>query len=101
MSFATGKFALAICDRCGYEYGYLELREEWNGLRVCPECFEDKHPQLDPPRVRADAEALHNARPARVEPLVIPVGKITPTPPFDEYHLHASGSVGVVTVSTT
>jgi Fe-S-cluster formation regulator IscX/YfhJ len=39
------------------------MREEWNGSRVCPECFETKHPQLDPPIVRADAEALRDARP--------------------------------------
>jgi len=27
------------------------------------ECFETKHPQLEAPKVRADAEALRNARP--------------------------------------
>ena len=101
MSFAAGKSALALCDRCGYEYDYLDLREEWNGARTCPECFEGKHPQLNSPRVRADVEALRDARPDRVEPLVIPVGKIIPAPPFDEYHLHATGFVGNVTVSTT
>jgi len=39
------------------------MREEWNGSRVCPECFETKHPQLEPPFARADAEALRDARP--------------------------------------
>lgn len=63
MAFASGKHALAICDRCGFRYKYSQIREEWNGSRVCPECFENKHPQLDPPKVRADAEALRNAAP--------------------------------------
>jgi len=68
--FASGKHALAICDRCGFEYDYLQLREEWNGNRVCPECFEVKHPQLEPPFAKADAEALRHARPDREEPPV-------------------------------
>ena len=46
--FASGKYALAICDRCGQQYKFLELKKEWNGLEVCPECYEPKHPQLDP-----------------------------------------------------
>lgn len=67
MAFASGKHALAICDRCGFRAKYTEIREEWNGSRVCPECYETKHPQLEPPKVRADAEALRNARPDIVE----------------------------------
>jgi len=63
MTFANGKFALAICDRCGQQYKYLELKQEWNGLFTCPECFESKHPQLDPPYHPADAVALRDARP--------------------------------------
>jgi len=68
--FASGKHAQAICDRCGMAYPYLSIKEEWNGSRVCPECFEEKHPQLDPPRVTADAEALRHASPDRTEPAV-------------------------------
>lgn len=63
MAFASGKHALAICDRCGFRTKYTKIREEWNGSRVCPECYETKHPQLESPKVRADAEALRDARP--------------------------------------
>jgi hypothetical protein len=63
VAFASGKYALAICDRCGFRSKYTEIREEWNGSRVCRECFETKHPQLESPKVRADAEALRDARP--------------------------------------
>ena len=63
MTFASGKFALALCDRCGQQYKYLELKQAWNGLFTCPECFETKHPQLDPPYHPADAIALRDSRP--------------------------------------
>ena len=63
MTFATGKFALAICDRCGQQYKYQDLKQEWNGLFTCPSCYEPKHPQLDPPYHPADPEAIHDPRP--------------------------------------
>ena len=40
MAYASGKHSLARCDRCGFVYGYLELKKEWNNLRVCQECYE-------------------------------------------------------------
>jgi len=73
-TFASGKLALAICDRCGQQYKFLELKKEWNGLMTCPECYEPKHPQLDPPYHSADALALPWARPARQEPMTVYVG---------------------------
>ena len=73
-TFATGKYAVAICDRCGQQYKFLQLRKEWNGLQVCPECFESKHPQLDPSYHAADAQALPFARPAREEPVIVFAG---------------------------
>jgi len=74
MSFAVGKYSLAICDRCGQQYKYLELKKEWNGLFVCPSCYEPKHPQLDPPYHPADPEAIRDPRPARIEPVTVFVG---------------------------
>lgn len=74
MTFATGKFALAICDRCGQQYKYHQLQQEWNGLFTCPECFEPKHPQLDPPYHPADPIAIKDPRPARIEPVTVNVG---------------------------
>ena len=63
MAYATGKFAKALGDRCGFEYKLLELKEEWNGLKVCPNCYEPKHPQLEPLRAKADPESLYKPRP--------------------------------------
>ena len=62
MAFASGRFSRAICDRCGQEYKYQDLKKEWNGLFTCPECYEPKHPQLDPPYHPPDPEALKDPR---------------------------------------
>ena len=34
MAYASAKFAIALCDRCGFRYKLLELRKEWNGLKT-------------------------------------------------------------------
>ena len=75
MSYAIGKRSLAICDRCGQQYRYLELRKEWNGLRVCPDCFETKHPQLEPSPPPYEPQALQDPRTDRTEPLFVLVGE--------------------------
>jgi len=33
-----------ICDRCGLKYRSSVMNREWNGLWVCPEDFEERHP---------------------------------------------------------
>ena len=63
MAYALGKFAKGLCDRCSFEYKLSELREEWNGAKVCPDCYEPKHPQLEPLTATADPEALYRPRP--------------------------------------
>ena len=63
MAYALGKFAKALCDRCGFEYKLSELKEEWNNAKVCPDCYEPKHPQLEPLTATADPEALYKPRP--------------------------------------
>ena len=61
--YAQGKKALGICDRCGFRYDLSELKKEWNNLKTCPECFESKHPQLEPRTHKADAQAIREPRP--------------------------------------
>jgi|TARA_R110002020_G_scaffold91204_1_gene221727 hypothetical protein len=63
MAYAQGKYARAICDRCGFDVPYLELKKEWTGFKVCSECFEPKAPQLDPTPKAADPESLYQPRP--------------------------------------
>ena len=63
MAFASNKNPYAICDRCGFRYFLKELRKEWNGLKTCPECYEPKHPQLDPKTNVIDPQAVREPRP--------------------------------------
>lgn len=67
--YANPAKARGICDRCGFAFKLSQLREEFvrgrsNGLRVCPECWDDDHPQNWTGSVDAtDAQALRFARP--------------------------------------
>lgn len=49
--YASGKWAIAECDRCGQRYKLSELRKEVIkthivNIKVCPECWSPDHPQL-------------------------------------------------------
>lgn len=35
----------AICDVCGFEYKASKLRKRWDGLMVCKDDWETRHPQ--------------------------------------------------------
>jgi hypothetical protein len=63
MAYASGKFAIALCDRCGQRYKLNRLIKEWTGFKVCPECYEPKHPQLEPKRSINEPQALYQPRP--------------------------------------
>lgn len=49
--FASGKNAIAECDRCGFRFKLTRLKKEviktkvYN-LLVCPTCWDPDHPQL-------------------------------------------------------
>jgi hypothetical protein len=73
MRYATGKRSLAICDRCGQRYRYPKLRKEWTGLKTCPDCFEPKHPQLEPSSVPYEPQVLHEPRPDIKEVLSVTI----------------------------
>ena len=62
MPFARGKRSLAISDRSGQQFPYLEMVKEWNGSIVHISEFEAKHPQLDPPYHPADPQAIKSPR---------------------------------------
>ena len=63
MAFASGKYAYRISDRSGFRYKLKDTRKEWNGSIVGKDEYEEKHPQLEPIRVRADNQAIRDARP--------------------------------------
>jgi hypothetical protein len=50
-NFASGKYAIAECDRCGFEYKLSELKNlviktKNVSIKVCPTCWEPDQPQL-------------------------------------------------------
>lgn len=70
MAYASGKKAWGISDRSGRRYRLRDMRLEWTGALVGIDEYEPKHPQLFPPKVGPDPQALRNPRPDRVEPSV-------------------------------
>ena len=60
--YATGKKSVAISDRSGFKVKYNELRTTWDGLRVAPDEWEPKHPQLTPAKNVIDAQQLFQPR---------------------------------------
>lgn len=66
--FASGKNAIAICDRCGFRFKLTELRTEiiktkQYNLLVCNECWDPDHPQLQLGMYPVDdPQALRNPR---------------------------------------
>ena len=67
--FASGKYAIAECDRCGQRYKLKQLRTltiktKNVNIKVCPECWEPDQPQLQLGMYPVDdPQALRNPRP--------------------------------------
>tara|TARA_R100000315_G_scaffold45707_1_gene20777 strand:- start:887 stop:1624 length:738 start_codon:yes stop_codon:yes gene_type:complete len=102
--FARGKHAYGISDRSGFRYRLRDMRLEWNGSLVGKDEFESKHPQLEPKRVFADAQALRNARPDSNNifnvDVTFPVFNLN-TLVFESNIPQITGSIGTVTFGGT
>ena len=67
--FASGKRAISECDRCGQRYKLKRLKQlviktKNVNILVCPECWEQDHPQLQLGMYPVDdPQALRNPRP--------------------------------------
>ena len=49
--YASGKNAIAMCDRCGQQYKLVQLKKltiktKQVSIKVCPECWDPDQPQL-------------------------------------------------------
>jgi hypothetical protein len=66
--FASGKIAIAICDRCGFQFRLRELRTlivktKQVNILVCNSCWEPDQPQLQLGMYPVDdPQALRNPR---------------------------------------
>ena len=67
--FASGKNAIAECDRCGFRYKLTKLKKliiktKQVNIMVCPECWEPDQPQLQLGMYPIyDPQAIRNPRP--------------------------------------
>jgi hypothetical protein len=67
--FASGKYAISQCDRCGFRYKLKELRRlviktKNVNILVCPSCWEPDQPQLQLGMYPVDdPQAIRNPRP--------------------------------------
>jgi len=57
-----------ICDRCGFKKRVSQTRKEWNGLLVCTDCWEPRHPQ-DFVKAKRDIQRVPIARPDKTTTL--------------------------------
>jgi hypothetical protein len=112
--FASGKKAIAECDRCGFRYKLKQLRQlviktKNVNILVCPECWEPDQPQLqlglypvnDPQAIRNPRPDTSYAQSRDIQWGWAPVGfnNVLNLPGLPN-NLEASGQVGIVTVST-
>jgi len=69
--FAAGKRAISECDRCGFRFKLKDLKglvikTKNVNILVCPQCWEEDHPQLLLGMYPVDdPQALRNPRPDR------------------------------------
>ena len=67
--FASGKWAISQCDRCGQRFKLKQLKKltiktKQVNILVCPECWEEDHPQLKLGTFPVnDPQAVRNPRP--------------------------------------
>jgi hypothetical protein len=79
-----------ICEGCGFKKRASETFKRWDGLFVCSDDFEERHPQ-DFVRGRADRQNVPHPRPEAVNSFV---GALTTT-------VSGAASAGAVTVNVT
>lgn len=85
--FSSGKYALGICDICGWRYPWTQLKLEpisaygspsnqSSGLYACPTCWDPPHPQsflpIEVQRHGSDPQQLRFTRPD-IFPIAYPI----------------------------
>lgn len=61
--YATGKNAIGLCQRCGFQYKLSQLREDGEtNLLVCTPCYDIEHP-AEKPIDATDAISLRRPAP--------------------------------------
>lgn len=61
-----------MCDRCGFKFRASQTFRTWDGLYVCNDDFETRHPQ-DFVKGRKDLQNVPNPRPEPVDTVIGPL----------------------------
>lgn len=104
--FTAGNKAISECDRCGIRTKLKDLKKlviktKQVAIKVCNECFEEDHPQLQLGMYPvADPQAVRDPRPdfagyAQSRSNIVPVQNFLNS----EEYTSAGGAIGAVTVS--
>ena len=113
--YASGKYTLAECDRCGFVKKLKELKEIFirttnTNIKVCKECYEPDHPQnMQGMYPVDDPQAIRDPRPdfagyAQSRAQIIAInssGGPNPVGEQDIASVISAGRVGQVVVSTS
>ena len=67
--FISGSWNL-ICDSCSIKYKATTAKQRWDGFIVCPNCYEQRHPQ-DFVRTKQDKISVPFSRPIPQEIFVV------------------------------
>jgi hypothetical protein len=59
-----------ICDVCSIKYKAKKAKQRWDGFIVCPNCYEQRHPQ-DFVKTRQDKISVPFSRPIPQEIFVV------------------------------
>ena len=65
----------AICQICGFKYKSYQLRKRWDGLWVCQEDFETRHPQ-DLIKIPKEDSSVPWSRPEQADTFIADPGYV-------------------------
>jgi hypothetical protein len=66
--FISGEWNL-ICDVCSIKYKAVKAKHRWDGFIVCPNCYEQRHPQ-DFVKTKQDKISVPFSRPISQESFI-------------------------------
>ena len=68
----------SICDVCGFKYKAFQLRKRWDGLMVCKDDWEPRHPQ-DLIKIPKEDVSVPWSRPEQADTFIANPGYVAPT----------------------
>ena len=83
----------AICDSCGRKFKASTMRKRWDGLFVCKEDFEYKHPQLSL-KVHSDKQSVPITRPEPIQDTFIRTCDLWSSSPMADFGTADCATVG-------